>query len=148
MSENLIFTAPYSGGELWQGDVMSAMERGKHDVIVLAAEEFQPPRDSLDPAATIIYAPNDDDTLTPSQLKTAVAAAVEVKNALARGQNVLVTCFAGRNRSGLISALALHGYTGMSGREATRLVQQARPNALTNPSFSDFLATIPALSRS
>ena len=123
---------------------MSAVQQGKHDVIVLAAEEFQPPRDRLDPGARIIYAPNDDADLTPGQIQTAAAAAADVADALAREQDVLVTCFAGRNRSGLISALALHFLTGMSGRDAANLVRKARENALTNPSFSSFLDAIPA----
>lgn len=146
MSANLVFVAPRSGGKLWQGGVMSAMEQGKHDVIVLAAEEFQPPRGSgmLDPAADIIYAPNDDAELIPAQIQTATDAAVQVADALERGQVVLVTCFAGRNRSGLISALALHTLMGMSGRHASAFVRQARENALTNPNFSRFLDAIPA----
>ena len=63
------------------------------------------------------------------------------------GERVLVTCAMGRNRSGLVSALALHFLTGISGAEAARLVKARRHNALTNRYFMAALFKVPAARR-
>lgn len=57
---------------------------------------------------------------------------------------VVVHCHAGRNRSGLVSALVLRQYLGISGREALQQVQLLRPNALANEHFCDYLRSLEA----
>lgn len=55
------------------------------------------------------------------------------------GGCVLTMCNAGRNRSGLLSALIVMELTDMSGEEAVEHVQIHRPRALANPVFVEFL---------
>lgn len=118
------------------------------DVIVLAAEELQPDaRESRDFAGVeIIYAPMEDDydnDVSVEQVGTATEAANQALQRLYAGKRVLVTCAAGRNRSGLISALMLMARRGISGEEAAKWVQGARAFALTNPRFVAFLNKLP-----
>lgn len=56
-----------------------------------------------------------------------------------KGQTVLVTCYAGQNRSGLVAALALMTL-GMGARPAIERIRAARgPQALSNPSFVNMI---------
>lgn len=52
---------------------------------------------------------------------------------------VLTMCNAGRNRSGLLSALIIHHLLGIPGADAIEVVRARRPNALANDYFVDFL---------
>lgn len=117
-------------------------------VLVLTAEEYQP-RGAEFPGVYVIHAPNDDSgtPLTAAQWATAVRAGELVAKAIERGERVLVTCQMGRNRSGLVSALALHMLTGISGGEAARIVKAQRANALTNRWFLATLFRVPASRR-
>ena len=54
---------------------------------------------------------------------------------------VLVHCTAGYNRSGLVNATILHKH-GISGLEALRIIRQARPGALSNQTFKDYVITL------
>lgn len=58
------------------------------------------------------------------------------------GLRVLVHCRAGRNRSGLVAALVVRHELRVSGREAVAIVRQARPGALANPVFEEYLNTL------
>lgn len=55
------------------------------------------------------------------------------------GAVVLTMCNAGRNRSGLLSALIVRELLGLPGSAAVALVREHRPNALANPHFVEFL---------
>ena len=57
------------------------------------------------------------------------------------GGCVLTMCNAGRNRSGLLSALIVHHLFGIPGSEAIEVVRARRPNALANDYFVSFLET-------
>ena len=54
---------------------------------------------------------------------------------------VLTMCNAGRNRSGLLSALIVHHVFGIPGASAIEIVRTRRPNALANDHFVAFLET-------
>lgn len=112
------------------------------DTVVLCAEEYQP-RKAFGSASTV-HAGFDDAKIDPRTVYVATRAAEEVARRWRRGERVLVTCMAGRNRSGLVSALALKRLGGMSGHKALRHVQAMRPNALSNPDFAQFLSTLGA----
>ncbi len=57
------------------------------------------------------------------------------------GERVLVTCAMGRNRSGLISALAMRQAYKITGDHAIAAVRSARgPNALNNPQFCQVIS--------
>ena len=58
----------------------------------------------------------------------------KVADAMKEGRFVLVTCAAGKNRSGLIAGLALRKL-GVDGKEAVKAIQKNRPGALSNPRF-------------
>jgi protein-tyrosine phosphatase len=140
------------GGSLWQGgadDVTKAHGEG-FQVVVLCAEEFQPARHII---ATedmeVIHAPNDDSEkpLTRDQLTTAIAASRVVASRFRQGKKVLVSCMQGRNRSGLVTALALHRIYGMAGERCRGYIRSKVPHALTNPSFNKFLDTLKARDR-
>jgi hypothetical protein len=97
-------------GALWVGSypMGSAWLRYRFDVLVLAAKEAQPPA-RLFLGMRVIYAPLDDsgEPMTDKEVRTAIWAAVRVRELLDAGKRVLVTCWQGRNRSALIAALAL-----------------------------------------
>jgi protein-tyrosine phosphatase len=136
------------GPRLYQG---SAPPTGKvlralgWDVIVLCAEEYQPAGKEF-PGLTVIHAPNDDADRAPTAREWEIARSAAALSAIyvRDGKRVLVTCMAGRNRSGLVSALALRYLTGASGAECARRVQLARENALSNPHFVRALSDLRA----
>jgi hypothetical protein len=130
------------------------------DTIVLCAEEWQPPgrvdpvcaailgyNPSLPayPGVEVVYAPADDDFDQPPSapvLGLASKAASVAAQRVLQGGRVLVTCWMGKNRSGLVTALALHGLTGLGGAQILQHIRKARPQALTNPQFRDAISRI------
>lgn len=137
------------GGSLWQGgadDVTKAHGDG-FDVIILCADEFQPARHIIaTELMEVVHAPNDDseNPLTRDQLTTAIAASRVVAARFREGKKVLVSCMQGRNRSGLVTALALHRLYGMTGERCRGYIRSKVPHALTNPSFNKFLDSLKA----
>ena len=64
------------------------------------------------------------------------------------GRRVLVTCHQGMNRSGLLCAMVLRHYEGLSGAEALHAVRARRRalrgfSPLTNMMFARFLELLP-----
>jgi protein-tyrosine phosphatase len=104
------------------------------DVIVLSAKEYQPELLGHE----VWHVPLDDGP-PPSHDERAWirAAAHEVARRVRRGQRVLVTCWQGRNRSGVIAGLALVDL-GVPGPRAAELIQRTR-NGLTNPYFHEMV---------
>jgi hypothetical protein len=68
-----------------------------------------------------------------------VELAANLAGAITSGRVVLTMCNAGRNRSGLLSALIVRELTGLPGAAAMAVVRQHRPNAIANPHFERFL---------
>ncbi len=130
--------------KLWIG---SQAQPGPHlreagfQVLVLCAQEWQPPEEEF-PGVRVHHAPFDDSAkgLTEREAKIAHRAAQKTIGHLLYGQRCLVTCMAGRNRSGLVLALALAGVSGLTPKKAGEQVRAVRPNALTNTTFCDHLA--------
>jgi protein-tyrosine phosphatase len=102
--------------------------RNGFEALVLSAEEYQPPRHAF-PGVRVMHAPLDD------HYDHIIRAANFVVHNVSRGRRTLVTCQAGLNRSGIITALAVCLLTGASGRQAVDLVQRRRPDALSNSNF-------------
>lgn len=122
---------------LWQGSTPDPVKsHHEFDAIVLCAEEFQPPRFPRF-KGSVIRAPFDDSPWPSStERKIAIRAAREVAKRLRKGQRVLVTCYMGWNRSGLVTALALKMATRMSADEIIRRIRAARgDSALSNKAF-------------
>ena len=114
------------------------------DTIVLCAIELQYPSNVLE-VRKVIHAPLDDSLfpITNNEKKIAIHAANQVSNLMCSGRKVLVTCHMGRNRSGLVTALALMNY-GMSADRAIQLIRAERgQKTLRNRSFVDFLHSRP-----
>lgn len=112
--------------------------------VVLCAKEWQP-QAKFFPGTEVIHAPNDDDFSrmpTREELQLAVTAARRVAQLLSAGQKVLVTCMQGRNRSGLVSALATHILTGKDGETCINYVQANRARSLQNPGFQKALLAL------
>lgn len=110
------------------------------DTLVLCAAENQDAESYH--GLEVICAPGDDDT-RPNRVErfagTWIQAAVDVAKRIRSGKKVLVTCIAGHNRSGFVTAVALHYLTGMSGENCVKLVQQRRMDALNNDAFVEYI---------
>ena len=87
------------------------------------------------------YLPIPDGKMTKPVLLGELA--VELAANLKRGA-VVTHCRAGRNRSALVSALVVREYLGVTGLEAMRIVAEARPRALANEHFRQYLGALPA----
>ena len=128
---------------IWQGGYPARM-RGFGALVLCARELQERPPCAAD--VRLIRAPmddTDDPASQPAICRTAIEAARRVLDEISEGRTVLVTCAQGRNRSGLATALAILQLYGVSGAEALEIVRRARPRALTNPAFADFLERIP-----
>lgn len=134
------YTHLLAGGRLAQG---SAPPSGVHlpfDVIVLAAREYQQAEyRPASPAYEVIYVPLDDSgpPPTPEECWLIRNTASRVARRINAGKHVLVTCWQGRNRSGVISGLALVEL-GLPGFRAARRIQRLR-KGLTNPHFYEMV---------
>lgn len=112
----------------------------RFDILVLCAEELQPSSRHF-PYTTVLRCPLRDDPngLKKQQARMVIRTAQTVARAVRSGRRCLVTCNAGLNRSGLVTATALHLLTGYSGFECVSIVQERRPGALFNEAFVDEL---------
>lgn len=135
-------------GELYQGPRpptgLALRDAGFH-VLVLCADDVQPPDEKF-PTIKVIRAPSFDvedvDTMNEC-LPSWIEAAHNVANELNAEKRVLVTCWAGLNRSGMVSALALREITGWSGQRCVDLIQRRRKGALDNEVFVGYLGSLP-----
>ncbi|MFM2152758.1 MAG: hypothetical protein RL199_1193 [Pseudomonadota bacterium] len=143
-----LFDPPLDADEvadrLWQGGAPpldARVRRAGFDLLVLCAEEYQPPEEAF-AGVRVLHAPNEDaPDITPRQWRGALDASREVAAALRRGEKVLVTCAAGLNRSGLVSALAMLRLAG-AGADASAIVAQVQSRrflALCNDRFVELV---------
>lgn len=113
----------------------SVVRRAGFTLLVLCADEYQPPAESFS-AVQVIYAPNHDiPDVGRKAAITAIHAAQAVAAAIKQGRSVLVTCWMGLNRSGLVSALALRLLRDWTPDQCIEIVQRSRPGALGNHVF-------------
>jgi len=63
--------------------------------------------------------------------------------AIRQDECVLVSCHAGRNRSGLLSTLIVRQLLHLSGAEALAFVRERRPRAVANEVFIEYLEALP-----
>ncbi len=125
------YTYLTSDGRLAQGSAPPPGVRLPFDVIVLAAEEYQP---NL-PGYEVLHVPLDDSGPPPTAHERRLIRenAPRIARRVRAGKRVLVTCRQGRNRSGVLAGLALVEL-GLPSHEAARRIQLFR-NGLTNPHF-------------
>jgi protein-tyrosine phosphatase len=133
----------YQGPQPFEGSVLR--DEG-FDALVLCALEIQPP-DLTFPGVEVLRCPFTDEIATPSPkyLKRIHEMSAKVAQLVREGKKVVVTCHAGVNRSGLVTALAVMELTDCSGKEAITTIRKARPFALTNPAFRSYLGSLPML---
>lgn len=127
----------FQGGIPPEGSFLA--DSGIH-VLVLAAASWQ--EAAAYPGVHVICAPGDDDERRHRLdrfIECWRKAAEEVVEHVKAGKNVLVTCHAGQNRSGIISGMAVCMLTGLSGQEAVDLVSKRRPFALNNRTFAQYI---------
>lgn len=155
MTASLILGGKKHGkGSLWQGGVEDTapylVRTAQYDTIVFTAMEFQPTEmevGMLSPVEVLAH-PFDDCPLTLEHLRDAIHLAGRVARRVAQGKHVLVTCAMGWNRSGLVTALACHRLTGLSGDQIVRRVRVKRGvRALSNESFANAVRTLPKARR-
>ena len=118
------------------GDVLA--KHGFHTV-VLCAREWQP--EGLYRGVEVIPAGfhDDPDGLDTEDLETALWSSGVVAHRILSGRRCLVTCWQGRNRSGLVCALALTRAARIPPNVAGEIVRAQRPFSLTNPAFRRML---------
>jgi len=123
----------YQGGRPSPGQLL---RRSGFTFLVLAAEEYQPSSRNF-PGVTVVHTPLDDH---PYQLSQAEWSAI-INSAMLAGDNImrggrsLITCWQGRNRSGLITAVTLMLLTGWSAEKVVARIRSRRRGALSNESF-------------
>lgn len=128
---------------LWQGalpPIGDVLHKAGYDVLVLAASEFQS-NTSYD-NIEVICAPGDDDH-RPRRMAAFLPiwkdAAKIVVERIRNGKVVLVTCIAGLNRSGMITAFALQELTGWSGKQCVDHIRKNRQHGLCNQTFAEYI---------
>lgn len=118
---------------LWQGPLPptgDALARAGFTDLFLCALEYQPPAGYY-AGLRVHRCPLDDSghPMLRSEIRDALAAGQAVAQLLRSGARVLVTCAQGRNRSGLVVALALMNQ-GASAAQAIGTVRATRGAAL------------------
>lgn len=136
---NKIVSNLYQGAAPPLGNFVA--ERG-FKTLVLAAVENQD--DSLYPGVEVIKAPGEDDdtdlSIFNDTLPSWILAGRAVAKRVAAGDKVIVTCMAGLNRSGFITAIALrHLYKEWSGKQIVEHIQSRRRYALCNQLFERYI---------
>jgi hypothetical protein len=121
------------------------VERAGFTHLVLCAEEYQPRSTEFSPGLKVLHVPMRDDgqPLAANAERQIEHAAAAVADYIVRGARVLVTCAAGRNRSGIICAFTLARATRISPWRAGLRIRGLRVTpdgapAMTNPAFNAF----------
>ena len=111
------------------------------DVLVLCAEEYQPPDDHF-PDVHVLRCGFDDELQVRPRVWQAAKNTVQTAGSLRRGKaaNVLVTCALGWNRSSLLTAMLLCEWDWCSGPEAVAIIRRARPKAFGTTPFGERLS--------
>jgi protein-tyrosine phosphatase len=119
------------------------------DAIALMAPQYDKVALTFkDSGIRFVYLPILDGPLLGKDLNRIFIVAKYVARSVKSGKKVLVACWAGKNRSGLISSIATMYLTGCSGPEAIAGVRQARgTDAMSNPWFEQFVSSIEVRSR-
>lgn len=111
------------------------------DALVLCAREIQPATTAFQ--GRLVRSPLPDDQLTQRELSVAIVAAAEVAQIVSAGKRALVTCVQGRNRSALVTGIALGRLTSLSADGIVDLIRKRRRmDCLTNKHFVEYLKRI------
>jgi len=145
LSANWVMRGLYIGG---QPPLGSNLARRGFNILVLCAAEIQPKSKEFPGLKKLYHAPlNDYLHFEHGEQGVALRAAKVVNDEIRAGQHVLVTCHLGINRSGLVTALALHLLTGWSGQMCLDYLRKKREGALINPFYAEYVRSLPERSR-
>lgn len=127
------------GGRPPQGN---AVRDAGFTVLMLCSDTYQP-LDSGFPGVEIVRRPFMDRpfSVQPEAQNLALKAGELIYQRMKQGRRCLVTCNEGRNRSGLVCAIAL-AECGMDPQAAGLLIRDRRLGALTNMDFRGMLERI------
>jgi protein-tyrosine phosphatase len=96
-------------------------------MLVLCANDYQYAADQFPGVSLVVHAPFFDMVKAPPQTwDIAEKAAERVAQCHRQGHKILVTCMAGLNRSGLVTAWAIHKIKGWDGQACATIVRQRR----------------------
>ncbi|TCO49763.1 protein-tyrosine phosphatase family protein [Actinocrispum wychmicini] len=131
----------WMGGHFWtdpSGELQVAVVRDEFEVV---ASLHTQPGHGPGPGVNHRILEIPDDPLTAAQIDQVRRLAEEVAESVQAGRTTLVRCYAGLNRSGLVTAHALT-CLGMDVGDAITLIRRQRsPFALHNSTFEDYLRT-------
>ena len=151
---SLLYVSPASGGKLFQAgvsEIPQLLQNNNIYALILSAREFQPKLTDFQPdflrllkGTHIFYVPLLD---MPFISQKDLSKVDEISSLAAmfiiKGKNVLSTCYAGLNRSGLISGHILKKITGASGNTIIDHIQKHRnPRALSNSTFAKIITKL------
>lgn len=133
--------------KLWQGGAPPegmALRQAGFDVLVMAAGEHLRPPERF-PGVKVIHVELDDSgvPMKETEWQDAQATAQAVAHELRKGKRVLVTCWQGKNRSGLVTALTIWMMSDEPGAKIVEHIQRTRPGALSNRWFVGALSALP-----
>ena len=74
-----------------------------------------------------------------------LAKATELADLIDAGEVVLIHCYGGNNRSGLLAALVLRELRDITGEEAMNVIRSHKARALHNEKYANYLKGLPAL---
>lgn len=134
------------GGDwsIYMGGAPPIKMRSDFTDIFLCAREYQPDSHLFGEARVHQYPFFDDyQKVTPDEFKQIALAVAAACHAVENGGKILITCMAGLNRSGLVTALTLMKVKHMRAMEAIFTVRMARgPRALSNPIFESIIKKV------
>lgn len=133
LDANEVFPLLHQGSVPPEGDTL---QRRRFAMLVLSAAEHQPPASRF-PGVHVIHCPLNDHPggLRPEEVKAWRTASEKVLRAICDGKKVLVTCYAGLNRSGVINARVIMR-KGFEVEQAVSFVRMGRGEAaLSNSAF-------------
>ena len=141
-NHDVVIDASNVFNRLWVGSrPPSDRDLPAFEVIALCAQEYQPRMEAY--RGLVLRCAVPDSVLDPNQLFLVTRTARSVASALARQQSVLVTCYAGLNRSALVASLALAMVTRMSSDELIALMRARRDaHCLSNEHFCVILSSL------
>lgn len=142
-SSSRILPHLYQGAQPPRGATLAS--NGFH-VVVLCASEYQPASEDFWGVRVIRCPFNDSFTvpLTFAERRMIGDTVSRVVRELRCDRRVYISCHAGINRSGLVTALVVRELTGCNGKAARRWVQAQRPGSLSNPRFRAILDALEA----
>jgi len=129
------FVCDLWSGLLWQGSLTGPLEiKDLPHLHIHCAQEFQPVQTEIQ---RVLWCPFADGAWggDPKVLRAVDAGVATIQS----GRPVVVTCFAGINRSAFVAALILIRVAAMTGPEAIAHIRQANPPALENWHFVAYL---------